>query len=220
MSAMQEMQAVLPSPSRLFTPGVTVVLALSVAGAVLFAIAPGFASSVFGLSANGVLAGRVWQLLTYPFINDSMMNLVFGGMMILFVGSAVERQWRTASFLWLWFVVSVACGILWVLVSLLVHSNAIGMGATVCTYGLIATMGLLYRGQRFLLFFVTVEAHHMVLGLIVIGILLSLAVPMTLIWIAGAPVAYLYVKAKWAFAAGRPRRPIPQGGQGRFIELD
>jgi len=60
----------------------------------------------------------------------------------------------------------------------------------------------------------------MVLGLIVIGILLSLAVPMTLIWIAGAPVAYLSVNAKWAFAAGGPRRPTPQGGQGRFIELD
>ena len=220
MSAMREMQVVLPSPSKLFTPGVTVILALCVVGFVLYAVAPGLASGVFGLSADGVVGGRIWQLLTYPFISDSAMNLVFGGLMILFVGSAVERQWQTASFLWLWFVVSFCCGILWVVVSLLIRSNPIGMGATVCTYGLIATMGLLYRGQRFLLFFVTVEAYHMVIGLIVIGILLSLAVPMTLIWIAGAPVAYLYVKAKWRLAAGRPRRPTRQGGSGRPIELD
>jgi membrane associated rhomboid family serine protease len=219
MSAMQEMQAVLPSPGKLFTPGVTTVLVLSVAGFVLFALAPGAATGVLGLSAGGVLHGRVWQLLTYPFVNSAM-NLVFSGLMILFVGSAVEREWRTASFLWLWFVVSIVCGILWVLVSLLIGGNPIGMGATACSYGLIATMGLLFRGSRFLLFFVTVEAQHMVIGLIVIGIILNLAAPMTLVWIAGAPVAYLYVKAKWRYAAGRPRRSTPQGGRGRLVELD
>jgi len=217
---MREMQVVLPSPSRLFTPGATVILALSVAGFLLFAFAPGAAAGILGLSAGGVLRGRVWQLLTYPFVNNSATNLVFGGLMILFVGSAVEREWRTASFLWLWAVVSVGCGVLWVVVSVLIGGNPVGMGSTACSYGLIATMGLLYRGRRFLVLFATVEAQYLVIGLIVIGIILNLGSPMTLIWIAGAPVAYLYVKAKWRYTAAKPVGPGPQGGSGRFIEID
>lgn len=220
MSAMQQMQMVLPSPKRLFTPGVTGILALSVAGYLLFALAAPFAASAFGLSAGGVLHGRVWQLLTYPFIYDNPMNLVFSGLMILFVGSAVEREWRTASFLWLWVVVSVGGGILWVLISLLTGGSPVGMGAAACSYGLIATMGLLYRGTRFFVFFATVEAQHLAVGLVVIGILLNLMNPMMLIWIAGAPIAYLYVKAKWRHATRKPSRPTSQGGRGRFVELD
>jgi len=106
----------------------------------------------------------------------------------------------------LWAVVSLGCGILWVVVSLLLGGNAVGVGATACNYGLLATVGLLHRGRRFLILFVAVEAQHLVVGLIVVGILLNLGNPMRLVWIAGAPVAYLYVNAKWRYAAARPRR--------------
>jgi membrane associated rhomboid family serine protease len=223
MSAMQQTQFAVPSPRKLFTPGVTGILILSVAGFLIVTFAPSsFATRILGLRAGGVFRGMVWQFLTYPFLYDSPMNLVFSGLMILFVGSTIEREWRTASFLWLWLVVSLSCGLLWVLVNLVIGRDVPGMGAAACSYGFLATMGMLYRGRRFFMFFATVEAQYLVLGLIVIGIILSITNPMMLIWIAGAPVAYLYVKARWSYASRRSSRPVSQdsGGRGRFVELD
>ncbi|HSW02863.1 MAG TPA: rhomboid family intramembrane serine protease [Sedimentisphaerales bacterium] len=220
MSDMQQMQVVLPSPKRLLTPGVVGILALSVAGYLLSVLGPPSFAGALGLSADGVLHGRIWQLLTYPFVCGSVLNQTIDCLVVLFVGSAVEREWRTASFLWLWAVVSVVCGCLWVLVSLIVGGNYLGMELAACSYGLIATMGLLYRDTRFLVFFTTVEAQHLAVGLIVMGILLNLVNPMGLIWVAGAAVAYLYVKAKWRHAAPRQSCPTSRGGRGPFVELD
>jgi hypothetical protein len=72
------------------------------------------------------------------------------------------------------------------------------------------------------MFLTTIEAQHLAIGLIAIGIVLNLMNPIMLIWIGGAPVAYLYVKARWRSVAGRPGRLVPQeqGGRGRFVELD
>lgn len=220
MSVMQQVQLAFPSPKRLFTPGVTAVLVLSVIGYLLFVLAPGFAGGAFGLSAGGVLHGKIWQLLTYPFVYDNPMNLVFSGLMVLFVGSIVEREWGTASFLGLWLAVSLGCGILWALAGLLTGSNAVGTGAAACSYGLIAAMGLIYRGRRLLVFFASVEAQHLAIGLIVIGVLMNLTSPMMLVWTAGAPIAWLYARARTRHGASRSTRPAPQGTKGRFIELD
>ena len=40
--------------------------------------------------------------------------------------------------------------------------------AQACAYGLIGTMGVLFRGRRYFVFLATVEAQHLALGLIVI----------------------------------------------------
>jgi membrane associated rhomboid family serine protease len=194
-------QIVFPSPSKLFRPGVTAIIILLVSGFLLSTFAGNFAINFFALSAQGVLNGRVWQILTYPFVSNSPINLIFSGLMLLFVGSAIEREWRTASFLLLWLVISIGCGLLWIIVNILFNINFIGMGAAGCTYGLLATMGLLFRGQRLFFFFVTIESQYLVLILIAIGILMSLAVPINLIWIAGASIAYIYVKLRWRMAS-------------------
>ena len=222
MSAMQQMQVALPSPRKLFTPGVTGILIFSIVGFLIFAFAPGFAANVLGISAAGLRRGFVWQVVTYAFIHGSPMNLVFNGMVILFVGSVIEREWRTASFLSLWFVVSIVCGLFWGGVGLVTGGSVVGMGATACCYGFISTMGLLYRGQRFFVFFATVEAQHLALILIAIGIILNIMTPIALTWIAGALVAYVYVKAHWSHTRqGLPRsRPHDSGPGGRFVDID
>jgi len=216
------MRLALPAPSRIFTPAVSGILVLSVVGFLVYRFAPSFALGTLGLSAGGILRGRLWQFLTYPFLYGSLASLVFSGLVILFVGSAIERQWRAASLLGLWLVVSLSCGILWVLVNLLTGGSAVGTGAAACSYGFIAAMGLLYRGARLFVFFATVEAQYLALGLILVNVLLNLANPMMLIWIAGAPVAYLYVRSKWRHLRGRPGRmgPSGQSSRTRMVELD
>jgi len=217
----QQTRMVFPSPAKLFTPGVTAILVLLIVGILLLTFAPGFATGFLALSPQSVLHGMIWQLVTYPFVNCSAMGLIFSGLMVLMLGSAIERQWGTASFLLLWLVVSLACGLLWVVINLITGNNFVGMGASGCTYGLIATMGMLYRGRRFFMF-VSVDARTMVLIIMVIGVLMNLATPINLIWLLGALVAYGYIKLRWAMAA-KSRGHISSKQQRRatgFIDID
>jgi membrane associated rhomboid family serine protease len=221
MSDLQEIRMALPSPQKLFTPGVTVLISLLVAGFLGLALARQAVGTALALSPYGVLHGKIWQLLTYPFLNDPV-SLICNGMIVLFVGSAIEREWRTASFLLLWLVVTVTCGLLWILLNLLAGYSMAGAGANVAGYGLIATFGLLFRGQRFFAFFGTIEAQHIAIGLIAIGVILSLPMPITLVWVAGALVAYVYVKARWRLQAKPTVRSGLQrsGGKGQFVDID
>ncbi len=215
-------QMTFPSPTKLFTPGVTAIIVLLIAGMLLSMFAPGFTASFLAISAQNVLHGRIWQLVTYPFVSGSPLNLIFSGLMVLFAGSAIEREWRTNSFILLWLVVSVGCGLLWVIVNLLVGRDFIGMGASGCTYGLIATMGLLFRGRRFFVLIATIGVRFLVLILIAIGILMNIAMPINLVWVSGALVAYIYIKLRWRMAS-QSHRSIPSVERrrpGDFVDVD
>ncbi len=208
--------------TKIFTPGVVILLALSLLGFALSWAAPGFCADVLAISAPGVFGGKIWQLVTYPFVGSCAITLVFTSALILFIGSSVEREWRTASFVVLWAVLSVVCGLLWVIITSAVGGNYAGARASGCAYGLLATFGLLNRGRRLLFFVATIEAQHMVLLLIAAGIILTIMQPIGLIWVLGAPVGYFYVKLRWKVAARRAaaykkpdaRRP------GQFVDID
>jgi membrane associated rhomboid family serine protease len=222
MYTTEQTQMTFPSPTKLFTPGVITILVLLSAGILLSTFAPGFTTGFLAVSAHNVLHGRIWQLVTYPFVSDSPMNLVFSGLMILFVGSIIEREWKTTSFLLLWAVVSAVCGLLWVVVNLITGNNFIGMGASACTYGLITTMGLLFRGRRFFMFFTTVESRYLVLILIAMGILMNIATPINLVWISGALVAYVYIKLRWSMASKNSGgvSSVEQRRAKGFVDID
>ncbi len=224
MGEMQEIKLALPTPEKLFTRGVTIIVALLVAGFLALSFSPGAVSGALALSPWGVLHGKIWQIVTYPFLNGTV-GLVCNGLTVLFIGSAIEREWRTASFLWLWLFVSVACAILWILLNLLMNISVAGSGAGACSYGIIAVMGVLFRRRRFLFFFATLEAQHIAIGLIAIGVILSFAVPpvpIALVWVSGALVGYLYLKARWSLMARPAARPRGgrSGGKGQFVDID
>jgi len=222
MYTTEQTQMTFPSPTKLFTPGVTAIIILLIAGMLLSMFAGDFTTNYLALSAQNVLHGRMWQLVTYPFASGFLMNLIFSGLIVLFAGSAIEREWRTASFVLLWLVISVGCGLLWIIVNLFTGNNFVGMGASGCTYGLIATMGLLFRGRRFFMFFVTVDSRYLVLILIAIGILMNIATPINLVWISGALIAYAYIKLRWRMAS-QSHRSIPSVEQRRssdFVDID
>lgn len=218
----QQTQMAFPSPTKLFTPGVITILVLLIAGILLSTFATDFTTNFLAVSARNVLHGRIWQLVTYPFVSSSPMNLIFSSLMVLFVGSTIEREWKTASFLLLWLVISAVCGLLWVIVNLVTGNNFIGMGASACTYGLITTMGLLFRGRRFFMFFATVESRYLVLILIAIGILMNIATPINLVWICGALVAYVYIKLRWsmAFKSSKDVSSVEQRRANGFVDID
>lgn len=217
----QQTRMVFPSPAKLFTPGVIIILVLLIVGIFVSAFARYFAMDMLALNPESVLHGKLWQLVTYPFVNCSTMGVIISGLMTLMMGSAIERQWGTTSFLLLWLVVSSACGLLWVVINLITGNDFIGMGASGCTYGLIATMGMLYRGRKVFVF-VSVDIKIVIIIIMVIGVLLNITTPINLIWLLGALVAYGYIKLRWAMAA-KSRGHVSSKQQRRatgFIDID
>ena len=208
-----------PSPRKLFTPAVTVILILLVIGFGLVYYKSDLVLDYFALSLGGILKGKIWQLLTYPFFDCCGGTLIFDGLLVLFIGSAVEREWRTKSFVLLWVIVSVVCGLIWLAVSAILGRNYVGLGTHSCAYGLIAVFGILYRRKRFLALFWAIEAQHIAWALIIIGIVLGIQAPITWIWVSGALVAYLYVKLRWRISSSI-NAPSSGYKPGSFVDID
>jgi membrane associated rhomboid family serine protease len=212
----QRIELALPTPAKLLTPGVLTVLVLMIAGYTLLSYAEEFAIGVLALSPSGLMSWRVWQLLTYPFIASGWPT-IWNGLCILFFGSAVEREWGTKSFFILWLVVTIACGLIWVGISLLFRREFIGVTADAPTYGILGAFGLLFWRKRFLFFFWGMEAQYIAAMLIIIGLLWGIPTPIVWVWVAGAGVAYLYIKLIWK-ARTFSFRSAPKDA-GRFKDL-
>ena len=221
MNGQGRAQVVLPSPRSLFTPGVTAILVLLAAGFTLNWLAPAWAMDRLALGPSKVLQGHVWQVLTYWMIADSVPSLVPGVFIILMLGIAIERQWRTGPFVALWLVTCGVTGLIWVLVNRIGHLSYVGTGPSAGCFGLIAAFGLVLRGQRFFLFLAFVEARMLAWILVGLGAAASLAMPITLIWVAGALVSVLYIWVRKAASgmAGLGRGQAPYR-PGRFVDVD
>ncbi|MHC4362126.1 MAG: DUF1751 domain-containing protein [Planctomycetota bacterium] len=218
----RRIELALPSPRKLFTPVVTTVILLMIAGFALIHHAQRFTLEYLALNPQTFLRLRFWQLLTYSLINLCSWNLIFDGVIVLFIGSTIEREWRSRSTLLLLLVVSVVCGAAWVLLNLMAGWGYIGMGTGACAYGLIAAFGLLFRRKRFFALFWTIEAQYLALILIGIGLVVGIARPGTWIWVAGAGVAYAYVKLRWRLASGPAgsRAQSVRKRAGSFVDVD
>ena len=212
----------LASPGKLFTPFVTVALILMLVGFISACYFKEFTVNQLCLSTAAIYNFRLWQLLTFPFVNVCIMNFIFHCMIVLFMGSTIEREWDTKSLIILWLVTSLPCALLWLVINILGNWNFVGAGTGVCTFGLIAAFGLLLRKKLFIFWFWTLEAQKIAIILIVIGLLFCIPQPINLIWMLGALIAYLYIKFIWR--SGRVRTPARSNGNGSrgagFVDLD
>jgi len=218
----RNLQLALPSPKKLFTPAVTAIIVLMIIGYALISYAGDFVLNYLALSGNAVIRGKIWQLLTYPFFEGCSRNLIFNGFLLLFVGSAIEREWRTGPFVLFLLVVSVTCAVLWVIVSLILARNYIGLGMSACGYGLIAAFGVLFYRRLVFTILWTVEAQYLAWLLIGIGIVLGIPQPITWIWVSGAAVGYAYIKLRQQQNAGRAKiRHTAGRDRGEdFVDID
>jgi membrane associated rhomboid family serine protease len=222
MNGQGQVQIGLPSPRSFFTPAVTAILILFVAFFILNWLASEWAMAWLALHPSKVLQGCVWQVVTYWMIHDSATSLIMEGSVILVVGSAVERQWRAGSFVALWLMTCSLCGLIWVLVNRIGQLSYVGTGSSAGCFGLIGAFGLLFRGQRFFFFIASVRAQTLAWILIGLGVVSSLWMPISLIWVLGAAVSFLYIKLLWkasARSAGLSSRQAPYQ-PGRFVDIE
>lgn len=219
----RNMQLAFPSPKKLLTPAVTTILVLMIIGYALANYCPAFVGAHLAISSHGVLHGKIWQLVTYSLVNGCGWPLLFNAVAVLLFGSLMEREWGTGSFLLFMLVVSVTCGAIWVIISLIARGNYIGLGTGACAYGVIAAFGVLYYRRLVLTIIWTVEAQYFALFIIAVGIVLRIPQPITWIWVSGAGVGYVYVKLrlrKTTRPVIRRRRASGEARGGGFVDID
>ena len=128
-------------------------------------------------------------MLTYPFVTGSVRKLIFTCALVLFIGSFIERELHTVTFLIFWLVVSVICGLLWVAGNLATGNNLADLGAVALAYGLVGAFALLFRRRRVQLLFWTVEAQYLALFFIAIGMLFGTPHWTMWLWICSGTVS-------------------------------
>ena len=219
----QRLQVELPSASKIFTPVVTTFLILYVAGYAMMAHLGEFTVNFLALSPPGVFSGKVWQLVTYSFINGCTRGLIFDGLVLLFFGSMLERHWKSGPLVMLWLVSTVICGIVWVVVSFIFRMGFTGVGSGPFSYAIIAAFGIQFRKQKMFAYFWTLEAQFVALLLIIAGLVLNIAQPIYWIFVGGAAVGYFFVKFREKnpfFRSGRRQVKEHSVRSSGFVDLD
>ncbi|MDL2718349.1 MAG: rhomboid family intramembrane serine protease [Acidobacteriota bacterium] len=87
----------MPPGWRRIPPVTRGVLVLVAAGYLLTLAAPGVAVWLV-LAPGAVLAGQLWRLLTYAFVNASIGSVLFGLLLFWSLGSEMEPRWGSRRF--------------------------------------------------------------------------------------------------------------------------
>jgi len=146
-----------PSSHWRFSATVTLVILLVVAFILQNAIIPGnFQVRYLALSLNGLKHGFVWQLLTFQFLHEGPLHLIFNGFALWMFGREVEEVLGKPRFLALYFLSGVIGGLLQVLLAL-VSFNLFGgsvVGASAGIFGVVAAFAMITPNRMLLMFFV------------------------------------------------------------------
>ena len=186
-------------------------------------LAPHLASFLLGhlpVEPLAVVHGQLWQLVTYSFIEQGILAILFGMLTLWFTGSLLEPSFGGRWLGELYFT-SVIGGA--IIASAISFAHVLGLrpdvaaaGAWAGIFGLLIAIAMIFGDQEFLLWFlVRIKAKYMVAIyiLIVIALLLKQADTFNaLIQLSGAFCGFLYVK----FA---PRRGLVFGFSERYFGI-
>src|SRR5579875_4202859 len=145
-------------------------LAVFFALALLHWLAPALTLLLLGhvlLMPYAVTHGEIWQLATYSFINDGVLNVAFAMLTLWFVGYLLEEA-RGSRWLWELYLGSViGAGVIASAMAytrvLGLRPEVIGLGAWGGISGLMIAVAMLFGDQEFYLWFVLrIKAKYMV----------------------------------------------------------
>jgi membrane associated rhomboid family serine protease len=106
----------------------------------------------FALRGVDFWKGKLWQIVTYALLPATLFDFLFNWLMILFLGSCMERVWSRRR-LWAFCVIStIAAGTAKVLLD--APSVRPMVGTTPVVFGLLAACGYLCGNEKVLLYFI------------------------------------------------------------------
>lgn len=126
------------------------------------------------LTADGLLHGRVWQLVTYQFLHEprTPWHVVFNMLVLFTFGRRLEGRWGTAGFVRFYLACGIGGGVLYALLALMVGSGEGVVGASGALFGLLLAYALIWpRDQILVMFVVPMEVRHFVLILFLLDLM-------------------------------------------------
>jgi membrane associated rhomboid family serine protease len=215
-----------PAPTKLFTPVAACLMILLISGSGLAHWMGMPFLHTFAFVRSCIQAGWAWQFFTYAFIDTCLIILLFDLSIFLFIGSVLERQYKAKTMAVFCIAMTLICGLLACLVTILFPGILFIYGGSGIAYGLVGAFGYCFRKQRVWMFLWTIEADKAAWLIAGFGIVLSIFAPLNLIFVAAAPIGWLYMKL---FKGGGIRirdefaaKPDRAGGKrtGEFVDID
>jgi len=106
----------------------------------------------FALIPNEVMAGRVWQLLTYSLLHANFSHLFFNMLTLWFIGAYLERDWGPRRFIECYTFCVVGAALVTIAIA---YTHVLGtdprqgtVGASGGIFGLLMAFGVLYANQE------------------------------------------------------------------------
>lgn len=183
-----------------------------------FASAHGYAM-VFGylaLTPALFTHGFIWQIATYPFIHQGILNTAFELLSLWFLGSFLESAHGTRWLVEIFSVSVLGAGIAGILLAEGLHSTLTPLiGCWGGIFGLLIAFGVLYADMEFMMFPLPmmIKAKYLVTVymLITIALLFTGEKVFAFSQLGGALFGYLYIKLA-------PRRGFAMAGRTRYFD--
>ncbi len=144
-----------PLLGRRFPAAAGLIMVLTLLGSILVANSRA-AALVLALFPGAVLEGQAWRLLTWVFATQDPGDLLFWGLLFFFVGGDLVYAWKPRRFLLVYAGLSVATGLVLLLLSLVLTPLALQPFLTPWPLAdaLVVAWGLLYADREMLFMFV------------------------------------------------------------------
>lgn len=148
-------QVYLPTLSRVNKALVIVLVASFILNSLLLKVGGISLSALLGLSLVGLKSGFVFQFITYPLVNVGLMEVVFTGLLLWFLGSDLESQWGEKKYIAYLVLTSIVSGIVYIVVSAIVGGSVAGYplhGMSVFSSAMCVSYAVIYPDRMFQFF--------------------------------------------------------------------
>jgi membrane associated rhomboid family serine protease len=168
------------------------------------------------LDPGAVLHGRVWQLLTYCFVHEGILNTLFELMSLWFLGSFLESNHGARWLAELYFTSVAGAGLAAIALSMFMPLSFALTGCFGGIFGLLIAFGVLYADLEFMMFPLPmmIKAKYLVAVymLISLAMLFSSERAFAFSQLGGALFGFLYIKLA-------PRRGFVSGSSERYFGM-
>ncbi|MBB6145549.1 membrane associated rhomboid family serine protease [Silvibacterium bohemicum] len=170
-----------------------------------------------GLVPPDVLHGRIWQLITYSFVHQGILNTAFELMSLWFLGSFLESNHGSRWLAEIYFVSVLGAGLAAMVLYLFMPSSLVFLsGCYGGIFGLLIAFGVLYADLQFMMFPLPmmIKAKYLVAVymLISLAMLFSSQRVFAFSQLGGALFGFLYIKMA-------PRRGFASASSERYFGL-
>jgi membrane associated rhomboid family serine protease len=163
--------------------------------------------SLLGLSGQTFFSGHLYQLVTYAFIPNGLLEVIFDALILWFLGSEMEDLWGEKRYLSFLLAVVLGGGLIYLLISLLflssgpLYSYPLSGPAGVCS-ALCVVYGILFPDRQMYLYIFPVKAKWFAVILVGISLYQGIFAPGGVL--AWSQIGAIVCGVVWMYAVSHP----------------